>query len=162
MYKIKVLLLLLFLGFQTLSAQNTGLSIDLNRPVENSPDWDLNLRFELSNGNSDLLILLPSNVTAVPATVTKNDQSLWLRKSPDLPQSENTVHWDKTDAGILLRFDSNSIQQNSVINILFKSRLDQPDSSRTIIIRRAEIAGDGRIISGDTIIENDIPEINSN
>ncbi len=153
---------MLFFGYQILSAQSIGLNIDLTKPLENSPDWNLNLSFELSGDNPDLLISLPAYVTAVPATVSINDQSLWLKNSSALPQSENVVHWSQADAGILLRFGSNGIQQNSVINIFFKSGLDQPGPDRAITIRRAEIAEDGRIISGDAITENDIPEINSN
>jgi len=116
----------------------------------------------LQNG---FAIRLPDDAKSSLLAVQLNGAELWLKRSPEKPDKADAVHWQKNPDGFTLLFNPNVLPAGTRFGIkLHIAAL--PDKEREagvpFIISAVRPAPDGKYISGQEIVRQDLPKIQDN
>jgi len=112
-------ILLLFFAVVNIYAQST-LSFTANNPDLSKANVQMELALNLNdNADSLLYIILPEKLEAVPLSVQKNNNNLWLKNSNKKPDKEASLSWKISDNNTLIfRFLTGTIVSGDVIKIV--------------------------------------------
>ncbi|GEM_PF-6357474 len=112
-------ILVLFLAVVDIYAQST-LTILANNSDLSKPNTRLEMVLNLNNRVDSLLyIVLPAKLKAVPLSVQKGNDTLWLKNSIKRPDKKDAISWTVSDGNtIIFRFLKGAVVPGDILKVV--------------------------------------------